>query len=58
VNQYVLSSSVEATNKLIVEAGQFSNLLHDEVWVFDGGYWQKSAELWKSVHKASWDDVM
>lgn len=58
VNQYVLSSSVDATNRLLMEAGQWSAQLHDEVWVFDGGNWQKSSELWKSVHKASWDDVM
>ncbi|SMQ50517.1 unnamed protein product [Zymoseptoria tritici ST99CH_3D7] len=58
VNQYVLSSSVDATNRLLMEAGQWSAQLHDEVWVFDGGNWQKSSELWKSVHKASWDDVI
>lgn len=56
--QYVLSSSVEATNTLLLEAGQYGNLLHDEVWVFDGGFWQKSKELWDSVQKASWDDVI
>ncbi|KAK4638129.1 hypothetical protein CLAFUR0_01823 [Fulvia fulva] len=57
-NQYVLSSSVQATNDLLLEAGQYGNLLHNEVWVFDQGYWQKSADLWESVQKANWKDVI
>ncbi|KAK3720084.1 hypothetical protein LTR37_003907 [Vermiconidia calcicola] len=56
--QYVLSPSVEATEQLFLEAGVWSNELHNEVWVFDGGYWQKSYELWEAVQKASWDDVI
>ncbi|PIB02564.1 putative ATPase [Cercospora beticola] len=58
VNQYILSASVEATNTLVLEAGNWGNTLHNEIWVFDGGYWQKSAELFNSVQKASWDDVI
>jgi len=58
VNQYILSSSTESTDRLLLAAGKWSNDLHGEIWVFDGGYWQKSAELWDSVAKASWDDVI
>lgn len=58
VNQYILSPSVEATDRLLLAAGKWTNELHGEVWVFDGGRWQKSAELWDSVAKASWDDVI
>jgi transitional endoplasmic reticulum ATPase len=58
MNQYVLSPSPEATNRLLLAAGAWNTTLHGEVWVFDGGYWQKSAELWDSVSKASWDDVI
>lgn len=58
VNQYILSSSVEATNSLIVEAGSWGNTLHGEVWVFDGGFWEKNAELYNAVQRASWDDVI
>lgn len=57
-NQYILSPSVEASNTLVLEAGSWGNTLHNEIWVFDGGYWQKSAELFNSVRKASWDDVI
>jgi transitional endoplasmic reticulum ATPase len=58
VNQYILSASTETTDRLLLAAGKWSNDLHGEIWVFDGGYWQKSAELWDSVSKASWDDVV
>jgi AAA+ superfamily predicted ATPase len=57
-NQYILSSSVEATNNLLLEVGDWSSRLHDEVWVFDGGRWQKSRELWQSVQNSRWEDVI
>lgn len=57
-HQYILSASVDSTNRLLLAAGKWTSELHGEVWVFDGGYWQKSAELWNSVAKASWDDVI
>ncbi|KAH9843260.1 ATPase family associated with various cellular activities (AAA) [Teratosphaeria destructans] len=57
-NQYILSASVDATNKLLYEAGVWSSELHNEIWVFDGGVWQKDAELYESVMKARWEDVI
>jgi hypothetical protein len=58
VNQYILSPSIEATNNLLLEVGEWSSQPHNEVWVFDGGYWQKSSELWQSVQKSRWEDVI
>lgn len=58
VNQYILSPSVENTNKLVLEAGVWTNELHEEIWVFDQGFWSKSRELYESIRKASWDDVI
>ncbi|KAK5123429.1 hypothetical protein LTR85_002861 [Meristemomyces frigidus] len=57
-NQYVLSASVEATNKLLFEAGAWTSELHNEIWVFDGGFWQKDAALYASVQKSHWEDVI
>lgn len=57
-NQYILSSVVDATNTLLIDAGEWTNTLHDEVWVFDGGYWQKNKELYDAAMKSSWDDVI
>jgi hypothetical protein len=56
--QFLLSPSVEATDRLLLEAGQWSSVLHNEIYVFDQGYWSKSSELYESVMKASWDDVI
>lgn len=56
--QYLLSPSLEATDKLLLESGQWNSVLHDEIYVFDQGYWQKSSELFESVRKASWEDVI
>jgi transitional endoplasmic reticulum ATPase len=57
-NSYILSSDEQLTNQLILEAGSYHSVLHDQTWVFDQGFWEKSRELWLSVQKASWDNVI
>lgn len=57
-NQYILSSSVQTTEQLLLDVGRWTDDLHDEVWVFDGGRWQKSRELWESVQAAEWENVI
>ena len=67
VNQYILHKSeehgpvkpiVSATDQFITAAAQYSLALHEEVLVFDQGWWQKNHELWESVQKAAWSDVI
>lgn len=55
---YILSNTSEAGESLVMAVGQWSNLLHEEIWVFDSGFWQKSRELFQSTMKASWDAVI
>ena len=57
-NQYILGASDEVVNGLIRACSLYAIELHNQIWVFDGGWWQKSAELYRSVDKASWDDVI
>lgn len=57
-NYYLLTSDPHKADALIIAAGAWTNELHDEVWVWDGGFWQKSAELYQSIQKASWDSVI
>ncbi|KAF1842241.1 P-loop containing nucleoside triphosphate hydrolase protein [Cucurbitaria berberidis CBS 394.84] len=57
-NHYILTKMEHKVDALIKEATTWSAQLHNEVWVFDGGYWQKSAELYASVQNASWDSVI
>ena len=45
-------------DKLILEASKWSLALHDELWLFDQLWWQKSSELWRSAQELSWDDVI
>lgn len=58
VNFYVLSTEKAHADALVAAAGRWSNELHGEVWVFDGGMWQKSGELYRSVQKSSWGNVI
>ncbi|KAI1312083.1 ATPase [Xylaria venustula] len=57
-NHYILSGTRAPADALLLAAGSWANELHGEVWVFDQGYWQKNAELYRSVMGASWENVI
>ncbi|KAK5627964.1 hypothetical protein RRF57_003679 [Xylaria bambusicola] len=57
-NQYVLTADRTHAETLLLTAGHWANDLHEEVWVFDHGYWEKNTELFQSVLGASWDNVI
>ncbi|KAH6620239.1 P-loop containing nucleoside triphosphate hydrolase protein [Boeremia exigua] len=57
-NNYILTSNAHKVDELIRDATVWGQELHNEVWVFDQGWWQKSAQLYNSVQNASWDDVI
>ncbi|KAF2840492.1 P-loop containing nucleoside triphosphate hydrolase protein [Patellaria atrata CBS 101060] len=57
-NHYILCREERDADDLILTASQWGTELHNEVWVFDGGYFQKSYELWESVQHAEWENVI
>ncbi|KAI0444994.1 P-loop containing nucleoside triphosphate hydrolase protein [Xylaria telfairii] len=57
-NQYLLSAERGHADGLLLAAGSWANELHEEVWVFDQGYWQKNAALFRSIASAAWGDVI
>ncbi|KAF2691828.1 ATP-dependent Zn protease-like protein [Lentithecium fluviatile CBS 122367] len=57
-NHYILTHDSHKADELIKEATLWGVELHNEVWVFDQGYWQKSSELYNSVQKSNWEDVI
>ena len=57
-NHYILTSNAHKVDELIRDATQWGLTLHNEVWVFDQGYWQKSGQLYDSVQKSNWEDVI
>lgn len=46
------------TDKLISAATLWCNEIHDEIYVYDQSMWTKSKDLWKSVQKSTWEDVI
>ena len=54
---YLLGTQ-ESNDQLILAACRYRIDIHDSVLVFDGGYWQQSSELWRSVQNANWDAVI
>lgn len=66
-NQFVLHkpegaetvhSHSNSTDRLIVAASTWALEIHDEILVFDRGFWQKSHKLWEAVQEASWSNVI
>lgn len=55
---HIVDGHCQETDALIRAAGKWTSQLHDEIFVFDHGFWDKSKELWKSVSSASWSDVI
>jgi transitional endoplasmic reticulum ATPase len=55
---YILTSNKTKAHQLMLTAGQWTNELHNQVWVFEDGWWQKSTELFDSFQKSSWDVVI
>jgi len=47
-----------ATDRLLLAAGEWTQALHDEIYVFDDMSWNKDAKLFKAVQGSSWDDVI
>ena len=56
--QYILTSDTTAAFTLLKTIGLWQNVLHDEIWVFDQGYWQKDAALYKAIQKSNWEDII
>ncbi|KAK3293808.1 P-loop containing nucleoside triphosphate hydrolase protein [Chaetomium fimeti] len=57
-NNYILTTDTHKADALVIAAGQWGNELHEEVWVWDSGMWTKSAELYQSIRKSTWDAVI
>lgn len=43
---------------LLTELGSWFQEPHDEVFVYDQGYWQKNHALYEEIKKARWQDVI
>lgn len=51
-------SPQDLADELIQLATSWNQELHDEVLVFDQGYWQKNSDLWRNIQKSEWEDVI
>lgn len=51
-------TSEQPSKDLLIAAGGWAHALHDEIWVFNQGFWDKDRGLWEEVQKANWTDVI
>ena len=42
----------------LIAAGSWSAELHEEIWVYNQGFWKKDYELWTEVQKADWEEII
>jgi hypothetical protein len=42
----------------VLAAGIRREQLHDEIWVFNQGFWDKDHALWVEIQNADWKDVV
>ncbi|KAM0279549.1 hypothetical protein ACHAQH_004504 [Verticillium albo-atrum] len=57
-NWYILAPQRHNCDALIRTVSAWSSEVRNEILVYDGGWWQRSAELWDSVQGASWENVI
>lgn len=57
-NQYILSPTVDPVHSMVKTAGAWSSTLHDEIWVYNQGYWQKDGALYAAIQHSRWEDVI
>ncbi|KAF4948583.1 hypothetical protein FSARC_13703 [Fusarium sarcochroum] len=57
-NNYILTADVYKAEQLVLAVGSWGSDLHNEVWVFDQGFFQKDRELWESAQKSTWEAVI
>jgi transitional endoplasmic reticulum ATPase len=46
------------SRELLLKVFLWADDLHDEIWVFDSGYWRKDHDIWSQVQKADWKDII
>ncbi|KAJ7178962.1 P-loop containing nucleoside triphosphate hydrolase protein [Mycena filopes] len=48
----------DPARSLILKSGLWAESLHDEIWVYNQGWWQKDHQLWVDIQSADWKDVI
>ena len=51
-------TSEQPSKDLLIAAGGWFQATHDDIWVFNQGFWDKDPGLWQEVQKANWKDVI
>lgn len=48
----------DPARSLVLQSGLWNESLHDEIWVYNQGWWQKDHQLWVDIQSADWKDVI
>lgn len=56
--QFIVTVDPGAALTLVREVGSWQNVLHDQIWVFDQGWWQMDSALYAAIQKSDWKDII
>ena len=52
------TNSTPGTDALLLTAGKWTASLHNEIFVFDSGHWDKDSHLCTSIKSCCWSDIV
>ena len=60
LHQFIVheGASEQPSKNLLIAAEGWAEALHDEVWVFNQGFWDKDPRMWQGVQDANWKDII
>jgi hypothetical protein len=59
LHQFLLHEGDEQPiREFLFAVGSWTSELHEEIWVYNQGFWMKDHELWSEVQKADWKDII
>ncbi|MFN8005346.1 MAG: ATP-binding protein [Acidobacteriota bacterium] len=57
-SQWIIAESREVAEAFYRAVCEWGHVVHQEIMVFENGYWQKSQELYQAIQSASFDNLI
>lgn len=55
---WIIAESIDLAESFFRAVCSWAAQVHDEVLIFEDGFWRKSDELFQAIQSASWDDLI
>ena len=55
---WITAEALEVCESFFIEVCRWGSRLRDEIWVFEDGYWERDAALYREVRKVTFDSLI